>query len=68
MDKLTESLALVGPRSMTNMKQWRAYKKAQASGIAASIANTKMKEYIVPIRENTSKRKEINLDDGLFDD
>ena len=67
MNKLTESLALVNPRSMTNMKSWRAFKKAQASGIAASIANTEMKEYIVPVRENTTKKKEINLDDALLE-
>lgn len=68
MGKLAESLALINPRSMTEMKRWRAYKKAQASGIAASIANTEMKEYTVPIQENKSKKKEISLDDGLFDD
>ena len=67
MNKLAESLALVNPRSMTNMKQWRAFKKAQASGIAASIANTEMKEYLVPVRENTTKKKEINLDDALLE-
>ena len=66
-DKLTESLALVGPKSMTNMKSWRAFKKAQAGGIAAAIANTEMKEYLAPVRENKTKKKEINLDDALLD-
>lgn len=66
-DKLTESLALVNPRSMANMKSWRASKQAQAGGIAAAMANTETKEYIVPIRENNNKREEINLDDALLD-
>ena len=67
MNKLTESLALVNPRSMANMKAWRAYKKAQASSIAAAIAHTEMKEYVAPVQENTTKKKEINLDDALLE-
>ena len=67
MNKLKESLGLVNPRSMNNMKAWRADKKARASSIAAAIANTEMKEYVVPVRENTKKRKEINLDDALLE-
>lgn len=66
-DKLTESLALVSPRSMANMKSWRATKQAQAGSIAAAMANTETKEYIVPIKENNNKREEINLDDALLD-
>lgn len=66
-DKLAESLALVSPRSMANMKSWRATKQAQAGSIAAAMANTETKEYIVPIRENNNKREEINLDDALLD-
>ena len=67
MNKLKESLGLVNPRSMMNMKAWRANKKAQASSIAAAIANTEMKEYIVPIREHKKRKKEINLDDALLE-
>jgi hypothetical protein len=66
-DKLTESLALVNPRSMTNMKQWRAFKKAQASSIVASIANTEINEYVVPVQEHKKTKKEINLDDALLE-
>ena len=66
-DKLAESLALVNPRSMANMKAWKADKQARAGSIAAAIANTETKEYVVPIKENTSKRKEINLDDALLE-
>ena len=66
-DKLSESLALVGPRSMANMKAWRADRQARASSIAAAIANTETHEYVVPVKENTSKKKEINLDDALLD-
>ena len=67
MKKLKESLGLVNPRSMANMKAWRADKKARASSIAAAIANTETKEYIVPIKENKKKKKEINLDDALLE-
>ena len=64
---LSESLVLVGPKSMAQMKAWRADQKARASGIAAAIAHTEMKEYVVPIKENKKKKEEINLDDALLD-
>ena len=64
---LSESLVLVNPKSMAQMKIWRTNKKAQAGSIAAAIASTETKEYIVPIKENTKKREEINLDDALLD-
>ena len=67
MNKLAESLALVNPRSMAEMKSWRTNKKAQAGGIAAAIANTEVKEYVAPVRENKTKKKEINLDDALLE-
>ena len=67
MKKLKESLGLVNPRSMANMKAWRADKKARAGSIAAAIANTETKEYIVPVKENKKKKKEINLDDALLE-
>ena len=67
MKKLKESLGLVNPKSMANMKAWRADKKARAGSIAAAIANTETKEYIVPVKENKKKKKEINLDDALLE-
>ena len=67
MKKLKESLGLVNPKSMANMKAWRADKKTRAGSIAAAIANTETKEYIVPIKENKKKKKEINLDDALLE-
>ena len=67
MNKLKESLGLVNPISMANMKSWRAGKKAQASSLAAAIINTEVKEYIVPVQENKKKKKEINLDDALLE-
>ena len=67
-DKLTESLALVNPKSMAHMKSWRATKAAQAGSIAAAMAMPQQKEVIVSIKENTSKQKRTSLDDGLFDD
>lgn len=68
MKKLSESLGLVNPRNMEDMRKWKEQKKAEGSSLAAAVANTEMKEYIVPIRENNKKKKEISLDDGLFDD
>ena len=67
MNKLAESLALVNPRSMNEMKVWRAEQKGRANSIAAAIVNMETKEYIVPVRENTNKKKEINLDDALLE-
>ena len=67
MNKLTESLGLVGPRSMSNMKKWRATKQAQAGSIAAAMANMETKEYIVPVQEKKRKKEEINLDDALLE-
>jgi len=67
-DKLTESLALVNPKSMAQTKSWKADKQARAGSIAAAIANTETHEYVVPIQEKKKEKKEINLDDGLFDD
>ena len=67
LDKLSESLVLVNPRNMNNMKAWRADRQARAGSIAAAIANTPLHEYIVPIKENKTKKKEINLDDALLE-
>ncbi len=67
MKKLAESLALVNPRSMANMKVWRKEQKGRASSIAAAIANMQTTEYIVPVQENTKKKEEINLDDALLE-
>lgn len=64
---LSESLVLIGPKSMNQMKAWRADQKARAGSIAAAINMTETKEYIVPIRENKKKKEEINLDDALLE-
>ena len=56
------------PINMEDMRKWKEQKKAEGSSLAAAVANTEMKEYIVTIRENNKKKKEISLDDGLFDD
>ena len=68
MNKLKESLGLVNPRNMAKMKAWRASKKAQAGSLVAALVNTETREYVVPVRENKKKRKEINLDDALLED
>ena len=66
MNKLKESLGLVNPRSMAEMKQWRATKKAQASNIAAALVNTEILEETVPFNVEKNVKKEINLDDALL--
>ena len=67
MNKLKESLGLVNPRSMSNMKSWRANKKAQGGNLVAAISNMETKEYIVPIKEKKKVKHEINLDDALLE-
>lgn len=67
MKKLKESLGLVGPRSMAEMKKWRAEKQGQASSIAAAIINTEVTKEFVPITVKPNVKKEINLDDALLE-
>jgi len=67
MNKLKESLGLINPQSMNEMKKWRAEKKAQAGSIAAAISQMEVREVAVPVRENTRKKKVINLDDALLE-
>ena len=67
MNKLKESLGLVNPRSMANMKAWRADQKARASSLVAAAATMETKEYIVPINEKKKKKEKLNLDDALLE-
>ena len=67
MDKLKESLGLVNPRSMEETRKWKASKRAQASSIAAAIANTEVIEETVPFTIQKNVKKEINLDDALLE-
>lgn len=66
--KLSESLYFVKPDMIEKMRVWKKEQAAKASSLAAAMANTEMKEYIVPVRENTSKKKEIDISEGVFDD
>ena len=61
MKKLKESLGLVNPRNMEGMRKWRKEQKAQASSIAAAIANTEIREYKVPFTIKPNVKKEINI-------
>lgn len=65
-DKLADSLVLVNPRSMANMKSWKAEQRAKAGSLAAAIANTEVREYEVPVNEKKKEKKEIDLDEYLF--
>lgn len=64
---LSESLVLVNPKSMNQMKAWKGEQRGKAGSIAAAINTMEVKEYIVPIRENKKKKEEINLDDALLE-
>ncbi len=64
---LSESLVLVNPKSMNQMKAWKAEQRGKARSIAAAINTMEVKEYIVPVRENKKKKEEINLDDALLE-
>ena len=64
---LKDSLGLVQPYMVERMRKWKAEKKAIAGSLAAAMANTQMNEHLTQTRENTTKKKEINLDDALLD-
>ena len=65
--KLSESLYFVKPDMMEKMRKWKSEQAAKAGSLAAAM-NTEMKTYLVPVQENTTKKHETNIDDGLFDD
>lgn len=67
-DKLAESLALVTPRYVAAMKTWKAQQKALGGRLIAASQTTTVEKRIVNIPEPKSVKKEINLDDGLYDD
>lgn len=63
--KLAESLCLVTPYTVEKMMRYKEKKEREAKNIAKA-STTKTKEYVVPIKENTTKRKESwNPDDWL---
>ena len=65
--KLAESLCLVQPYMVEKMMKYKARKEHEAMNIVRA-AKTEVKEYIVPIKENTTKKKEsLNPDDWLED-
>lgn len=66
--KLSESLYFVKPEMVEKMRVWKNQQSVKAGSIAAAVANTEMKTYIVPVRENTHKKKEIDISEGVFDD
>ena len=62
-----ESLCLVQPYMVEKMMRYKATKEHEAANIARA-AQTEVKEYIVPIKENTNVKKESwNPDDWLED-
>ena len=65
--KLSESLCLINPNSIDKMKKWKAAEQSQANSIVAAY-QLEIKEYKVPIKENTTSNKtNWNPDDWLED-
>ena len=65
--KLAESLCLVQPYMVEKMMKYKACKEHEAMNIVRAT-KTEVKEYIVPIKENTTKKKEsLDPDDWLED-
>lgn len=65
--KLTESLCLVQPYMVEKMMKYKAHKEHEAMNIIRAT-KTEVKEYVVPIKENTTKKKEsLDPDDWLED-
>ena len=68
MKKLTESLALVTPSMIDQMKQYKRKQSANSGSIIAAI-NQPMEHQEVEVQENTTSNKQkINFDDWLEDD
>ena len=65
--KLAESLCLVQPYMVERMMRYKAYKEHEAMNVVRA-AQVETKEYIVPIKENVTKKKEsLNPDEWLDD-
>ena len=67
MNKLKESLGLVNPRSMANMKKWRAEKQGQAGSLVAAMTNTEVTKEVVPFNVQKNIKKTTVLDDSILE-
>lgn len=67
LDKLSETLVLVNPRNMEATRLWKAQQRALGGRLLAAQDMTQVEKRIVEIPEAKSIKKEIRLDDGLFD-
>lgn len=67
MNKLAESLALVTPRSMMEMKKWRSEENSKASNIVAAMVNTVTTEETIVTPQPKKQKRKINLDDALLE-
>ena len=68
LDKLSESLVLVTPQNMSRMRIWRKRQQALGGRLIAAQHMTEVEERIVDIPEPKSIKKEIRLDEGLYDE
>ena len=66
--KLYESLGLVNPKNMMEMRTWRMNEQKKGVRIAASIENTQTtEEKVVTVLEKKRQKEKINLDDALLE-
>lgn len=63
--KFAESLCLINPPTVEKMKKWKASEEYKARDLARAT-KMQVREFVVPIKENTKTNKEIlNADDFL---
>ncbi len=64
--KLADSLCLVTPVMVDRMLAWKNRQMYKANQMMSAMTQTKMNDYIVPIKENNEKKENIlNADDFL---
>ena len=64
-DKLAESLCLINPTIVDQMQRWKQSQEYEAHKIVSAY-QMETQEYVVPIQENTTdKKEEWNPDDWL---
>lgn len=68
LKKIKPTLGLVTPTNVEKMMKYKRRKSAE-SAVLAAATNTKVQEYVVPIKENIGRKKQIIYDsDDWLDD
>lgn len=69
VNKLAETLGLVNPRNMEATRAWKAQQRALGGRLLAAQDMVQVEKKIIEeMPETKSAKKEIRLDDGLFDE